>query len=169
MSDEAAFLNTILANAHDDAPRLVYADWLEEQADPAADAKAVYLRDTAALLTAEGREAKRLEHRLRQAAKVLPKESLAVVSRIALEKCSAEFELVCPKHWEKLTSTDDVKVRHCNECQQLVHYCTSIPEARAHAARGECVAVQLGVARRPYDLELGGMLLGKIAPARRPE
>src|SRR5215211_3965646 len=33
MSDEAAFLAAIRANPDDDAPRLVYADWLEEQAE----------------------------------------------------------------------------------------------------------------------------------------
>lgn len=169
MSDEAAFLNAILANPEDDAPRLAYADWLEEQGDSAADAKAVYLRDTAALLTAGGRAAKKSDYRLRQAAKVLPGEWLAVVSRIVLEKCSDKFELVCPKRWEKLTTTDNVKVRHCNECQQSVHYCTSISEARAHADRGECVAVQLGLPRRPHDLDLGRMLLGYIAPEHRPE
>jgi uncharacterized protein (TIGR02996 family) len=37
MSDEAAFLNAILANPEDDAPRLVYADWLEERGDPATE------------------------------------------------------------------------------------------------------------------------------------
>src|SRR5262249_7072625 len=31
MSDEASFLQTIIANPEDDAPRLVFADWLEEQ------------------------------------------------------------------------------------------------------------------------------------------
>lgn len=31
MTDEAAFLRTICAHPVDDGPRLVYADWLEEQ------------------------------------------------------------------------------------------------------------------------------------------
>lgn len=34
MPDEAAFLQAILAAPDDDAPRLVYADWLEERTDP---------------------------------------------------------------------------------------------------------------------------------------
>jgi uncharacterized protein (TIGR02996 family) len=167
MSDEFAFLKAILDNPEDDAPRLVYADWLEEQGDPAADAKAVYLRDTAAVLTASDREAKQLDYRMRQAARVLPSKWLAVVSHVVLEKCAAEFAVVCPKRWEKLTATDDVNVRHCSECRQSVHYCTSIPDARAHAHMGECVAVALGVARRPHDLDLESMVLGRMLPPTR--
>ena len=34
MNEEAAFLNAIFANPDDDAPRLIYADWLEERDDP---------------------------------------------------------------------------------------------------------------------------------------
>jgi uncharacterized protein (TIGR02996 family) len=169
MSDENAFLNAILAAPDDNAPRLVYADWLEEQGDPAADAKAAYLRDTAALLTAGRRKANQIDQRLRQAAKSLPGDWLAVVSRITLEQCAADFEFVCPKRWEKLTATDDVKVRTCDECKQPVHYCASIPAARTYALSGECVAVDLGLPRTPNDLASRRMLLGKIAPAYRPQ
>lgn len=34
MSNETAFLQAIRAKLHDDLPRLVYADWLEERGDP---------------------------------------------------------------------------------------------------------------------------------------
>jgi uncharacterized protein (TIGR02996 family) len=34
LSDEAAFLNAVRAAPSDQAPRLVYADWLDERADP---------------------------------------------------------------------------------------------------------------------------------------
>src|SRR5262245_55358117 len=40
MSDEDAFLRAIAAGPGDAAPRLVYADWLEEHGDPRAE----YLR-----------------------------------------------------------------------------------------------------------------------------
>lgn len=40
MEDEAAFLRAIADQPEDDAPRLVYADWLEERNDPRAE----YLR-----------------------------------------------------------------------------------------------------------------------------
>lgn len=44
MSDEAAFLAAIRANPEDDAPRLVYADWLEEQGGASNEARAEYIR-----------------------------------------------------------------------------------------------------------------------------
>src|SRR5262245_31666860 len=34
MSDHEAFLSAILESPDDDAPRLVYADWLDEHGDP---------------------------------------------------------------------------------------------------------------------------------------
>jgi uncharacterized protein (TIGR02996 family) len=37
MSAEAVFLQVIHDHPHDDAPRLVYADWLEERGDPRAE------------------------------------------------------------------------------------------------------------------------------------
>ena len=38
--DDEAFIRGILANPGDDAPRLIYADWLEERDDP----RGAYLR-----------------------------------------------------------------------------------------------------------------------------
>jgi uncharacterized protein (TIGR02996 family) len=164
MSDEAAFLNAILAKPTDNAPRLVYADWLNERGDPLADAKAGYLRDTALLMTARARHAKRLWRRLHAAAASLPSDWLAVVSRVTIENCGNEFQLRCPKQWEELTATADLKVRACAECKQAVYYCATIHEARAHAGRGECVCVELGFPRTPGDLEGRRMLIGKITP-----
>jgi len=103
MSDEAAFLNAILANPTDNSPRLVYADWLNDRGDPLADAKATYLRDTAFLMTARARQAKRLWRRLHEAAKGLPSDWLAVVSRVTIENCARDFQIRCPKQWEELT------------------------------------------------------------------
>ncbi|MBA4190695.1 MAG: hypothetical protein C0467_22145 [Planctomycetaceae bacterium] len=50
MSEEAAFLEAMKANPADDTARLVYADWLDEHAEPA---KAEYLRLVTALAHAE--------------------------------------------------------------------------------------------------------------------
>jgi uncharacterized protein (TIGR02996 family) len=115
MTDEAAFLNAILANPEDEAPRLVYADWLDERGDQAAAVKAAYLRDTALLMTPKGYRAQRrveqVRRRLHESAKKLSGDWLAVVSRVAIEACAAEFEVRCPKVWEKLVATADVKVR----------------------------------------------------------
>jgi uncharacterized protein (TIGR02996 family) len=39
-----AFLEAILQNPNDDTPRLVYADWLDEQGDPPSAARAEFIR-----------------------------------------------------------------------------------------------------------------------------
>lgn len=44
MTDESAFLATIIANPDDDAPRLVYADWMEERGDEDGVARAEFIR-----------------------------------------------------------------------------------------------------------------------------
>lgn len=37
MANEEHFVAAIRANQEDDVPRLIYADWLEEQGDPRAE------------------------------------------------------------------------------------------------------------------------------------
>ena len=44
MTDEPSFLQAIIAEPDIDAPRLVYADWLEETAVPVAVARARFIR-----------------------------------------------------------------------------------------------------------------------------
>jgi uncharacterized protein (TIGR02996 family) len=44
MSVEGAFLQDIIDNPDEDAPRLIYADWLEEQGDPEGLARAEFIR-----------------------------------------------------------------------------------------------------------------------------
>ncbi len=44
MSDDRAFLQDILDHPDDDAPRLVYADWLEETGEPGRAARAEFIR-----------------------------------------------------------------------------------------------------------------------------
>src|SRR5262249_58033457 len=51
MRDEPAFLQAVLANPPHDHLLLVYADWLEELAEPVAAAKAEFLRLTVLLAT----------------------------------------------------------------------------------------------------------------------
>src|SRR5262245_32529246 len=117
MSDEAAFLRAILADPADDAPRLVYADWLDEQGTPEAAARAAFLRTTAAHAAAAragARNRKALKKQLHETALTLDSGWLAVVTRVPIEEC---FEFSCPKRWEALKATDDPAVRHCDSCQ----------------------------------------------------
>jgi uncharacterized protein (TIGR02996 family) len=59
--DEDAFLRAILASPHDDAPRLIYADWLEERGDPRGE----YIRLLCALDGLPGDDARAVEMRER--------------------------------------------------------------------------------------------------------
>ena len=94
----------------------------------------------------------RLLNQLQKLAAQLDPAWLAVVSHPELEACRVAFRFECPTQWEQLAPPASPKVRHCESCQQYVHYCTSLTEARYHAANGHCVAVSLALARRPDDL-----------------
>jgi uncharacterized protein (TIGR02996 family) len=169
MHDENDFLRALTENPADDTIRMVFADWLDERGDDESQAKAKFLRVTVRLMgpiqRVGWRHARRKE--LHELAQVLPPAWLAVVSRLRVENCpvakakAAEAEMsvhgiriyVCDRRWDELTATAAPTVRHCDACQKNVHYCATIDAARAHAHRGECVAVSLGVIRYGNDLE----------------
>ena len=154
MSDEDAFLRAILSNPKDDAPRLVYADWLDERGDEHSSRKAHFLRLTARHLTARSRiERRHWDTKLRFAARNLDPDWLTVVSKLPIEKCAVRFEFRCPKRWENLRATDDPNVRDCVACGKPVYHSNTIAEAKEHARRGDCVALSLLVKRSPGDLD----------------
>jgi uncharacterized protein (TIGR02996 family) len=176
MHDEGAFLNKLLENPADDTVRLVYADWLDERGDDQSTTKATFLRMTAQLLepnrTAGWR--KTLRKQMQPLAAKLPTDWLAVVSRLKVENCGAKraesrrsrrisllFDFVCEKRWDELTVSENKEVRFCEVCKENVHYCDTITEAREHAQRGHCVAVDLGIIRREHDLSPPLAILGR--------
>ena len=169
MNDEDGFINQILANPADDAPRLVYADWLEERGDAESVAKAQFLRVECELTMLTGRKVrgrrKELRQQLHALARPLDTGWLSVVSKLVIENCRSAFQFKCPKQWEKLQPTDDRAVRFCEECRQQVHYCDTITEARNHASNSDCIAVDIGIIRRGGDL-FGGQfaVLGRPSP-----
>jgi len=77
---EEGFLHELLERPGDDAPRLVYADWLEERGDPRAD----YLRAEVARARRPGRRA---EAKARKLAAGLDAVWVARVSRPPLGVC----------------------------------------------------------------------------------
>jgi uncharacterized protein (TIGR02996 family) len=175
--DEDDFLRKLSENPADDTLRMVYADWLDERADDASKAKAQFLRVTVRLTgpiqRVGWRHARRKE--LHALAQTLPAEWLAVASRLRIENCpeaqkaDAEelarhglvFNDICTRRWDELTATEHPTVRHCDTCEQNVHYCDTIDEARTHAGRGHCVAVNLGVIRHANDLRFPpGIMVG---------
>jgi uncharacterized protein (TIGR02996 family) len=183
MVSDANFLDRLLADPTDDATRLVYADWLEEQGDDESNAKAQFLRLTAELGGPDARKRKKSRrHRLQQLAANLDTDWLGIVSRLDIEMCYAKqmevvtgqwrflrasppLEFLCDRKWEELQSAPDRDVRFCEQCQHNVFYCDTIIAAREHAHEGHCVAVDLGVIRRKDDLFPRMRLMGRIPPA----
>ena len=144
-----------IAQNHDEASRLVYADWLEGQGDAA---RAEFLRLQQVLVSPSPADDasralfKRRSDRLRALAETIDPAWRAAVGRPLVENCDAHFDFACPMEWGQLAETDDPKVRMCNLCDEPVHYCTSIAEARKHAVQKRCVAVDITVERKPNDL-----------------
>jgi uncharacterized protein (TIGR02996 family) len=157
--------------AGDDASRLVYADWLETNGDVR---RAEFLRTQESM---RGLQADTLdpdarttfvEHsrRLRQLATLIDLDWRMRVARAPVEGCKVDvrFDFACPKQWSDLVETESAEVRFCDLCRQQVFYCTSIPEARQHAWRGRCVAVDISNERTKHDLERPPPMVGMIAP-----
>jgi uncharacterized protein (TIGR02996 family) len=162
---EDAFLRTIEGKPDDDATRLVYADWLEERSDPESLARASFLRADCELAASTPKEQRRPELAVlrRQLAGRLPGDWLAVVSKLPIEKCSFEYE--CPLKWENLQPVEGSNTRRfCGQCKQSVYFCETLSEARGHARRGHCVAVNAGLTRKKGDLDVveRPMLMGVL-------
>lgn len=154
MTDEDAFLRAILDAPTLSTPRLVYADWLDDQADPFSARKAAYIRLEARLAETPERSLNRVRftRQLRQLAVGLDADWLAVVAHPALEACRVRFQFECPARWDRLTPTADVRVRYCGSCDRAVFFCDTLADAQRHAAVGECVAITPALVRRQDDL-----------------
>jgi uncharacterized protein (TIGR02996 family) len=178
MHTDDDFLRKLLDSPADDITRLVYADWLDDQDDPAAKLKSAFLRLTVRLTDPTQRAAAwlRLQKKLQPLAAQLDTDWLAVVSRLKIENCPGKpedarqshnplrFDFVCDRRWDELSPTSDEAVRFCDSCRDNVHYCDTIMAAREHAWQGHCVVVDLGVIRRERDLEPRQMVLGIPGP-----
>jgi uncharacterized protein (TIGR02996 family) len=170
MNDDSAFIRAIVARPDDDTVRLVYADWLEERGDPRGE----FLRLEAAL--ARSRDARQIsagQTRLQALRKEIAPDWLAQMSRSKIELCESQFAFQCPKQWDKLRPTDEPGVRFCDACSENVYYSHTIEEARQHAWRFRCVAVDAGVERKEGDLErplvLGRLFVPERVTHRVPE
>lgn len=176
MSIEDAFIQAILSDPSATAPRLIYADWLEERGDPSSICRAEYLRVECALDALPARDSKRpkLQARLRHLRETVGDDWWRQLDWADVEYC-VEFEYRCPQRWDTLLPTDDAVVRHCPQCQRNVHYCQSAREAHRLADAGECVAIDSRLTRismeRLRTAREAGRRLGKVAltsPRRIP-
>jgi uncharacterized protein (TIGR02996 family) len=153
--EDRAFIRAILSAPGDVAPRLIYADWLDEQnTDPALNA-AKFLRLLAKLSETPARSPRTLlvKNALRRLQKQLPQKWIVTLDVALIENCVGQFEFVCPKKWEQLRTTDEVHIRYCDQCHQNVYYSLTLAEATKHAVDGRCVALPTGNLRRDGDLE----------------
>ncbi|MBN9519412.1 TIGR02996 domain-containing protein [bacterium] len=150
MSDEPAFLRAILDAPSLATPRLVYADWLDDQSDPFSARKAEFIRLETHVAGAPERSLDRVQFtgRLHLLSIGLDADWLAVVAHPALESYRLRFQFECPARWDRLTPTADVRVRHCEACDRSVHFCATLDEFTRHATAGECVAVSPALGRR---------------------
>ena len=172
--EDWAFIRTILSNPAELSAWLVYADWLEEHDNPD---HAEFLRVMARRGELQNTQPEwyTVEARLAELRAALAPVWVEVFDRPKIENCqmSPAFRFKCPKQWEALKVTGEPAVRHCDACDENVHYCHTLKEAQAHARQGHCVAVQLGVLRYPDDLkplkqEETMELLGLLLPAPEP-
>ena len=135
----------------DDASRLVYADWLEQQGH---HDRAEFLRTQQELVATapEDPAFHARSDRMRELARGLDVRWRYKVARPLIENCLAvEFE--CPKDWGSLSTTENSDVRYCGACAKRVYYCNSVDEARRQTQWGNCVAVDIVNIRRRNDLE----------------
>jgi uncharacterized protein (TIGR02996 family) len=145
---ERELLDAIAAG--DDASRLVYADWLEGTGD-AARAELLRLQHALDAMSPGAPGFERATDRLRELAAGIDAAWRARVAKRTIEGCPA-FDFSCPKLWSELAPTARDGVRHCGACDQPVYYCASVEEAREHAARGACVALDVTSPRWSDDL-----------------
>lgn len=184
---EAEFLLEIFETPSDSKPKMVYADWLEEQ----GDARAEFLRLDIEL---QNRTKESLDYQELLAARseLLPqidRDWINLLGKAAIEKCDSranranrrisgdpstsqvvEFEFRCPKRWENLSpQPHTTEMRICAECNKGVHYCYTISQAREHARQGHCVAVDASVPRKLHDLDfVPSAILGMLAEPDDP-
>jgi len=75
-----------------------------------------------------------------------------------IRNCPVRMQVVCPKRWDDLASTDRADVRHCAQCDEDVHYCRTDAETLTHARAGRCIARE-----EPDASELPNIVLGRPA------
>ena len=149
MTNTLSFLRAIAANPGDEAWRLVFADWLEENGDWRAEF--VRLDCSLRALPADEPRPPDVQARWAELRARLSPSWRTVLGRATVENCD-NFRFRCPERWDNLAPTPVAAVRFCDACRERVYFCGSIEEAREHARQGHCVAVDEGLPRSPDDL-----------------
>src|SRR5262249_30173884 len=146
---EDGFLAAIRLEPADDTARLVFADWLDEQDDPAFKQKSAFIRLELQLATDPDADFVALSIQIQQRATQLPADWLAAVSHPKIEGCPARLERSCPAVWSNLAPTQDPHARTCESCRQTVRFASNSAEVHEYNHRGFCMAVTPAIPRRP--------------------
>jgi uncharacterized protein (TIGR02996 family) len=162
-------VNAIHESPRDPAPRLVYADWLEEQGDEVSRLQAEYLRVECELdaSPADSLRRPRLRKQLQALRRRVGKEWWRALDWAPVERCIS-FLYRCPKRWDTLAPTANPAVRHCDACKEEVYYCSDVSEAEAHAEQGRCVAIDSREPRLRGEMNRTGQFfhrIGRVAPS----
>jgi uncharacterized protein (TIGR02996 family) len=150
MINTLSFLAAIAAHPDDDAYRLIFADWLDENDDWRAE----FVRLDCALRALPADQAKPIDLQSRwvELRSRLSPSWQTILGRSRIENCESRFIFQCPERWDRLAPTKVAGVRFCEACRDRVYYCRSIKEAKEHATQGHCVAVDEGLVRSPGDV-----------------
>jgi uncharacterized protein (TIGR02996 family) len=154
MSDDAAFLATILAAPDDDAPRLVYADWLEEHNSLA---KAEYLRlvHSLTILPQDAPERPRLVKRLLKVAGKLDETWRSAAGRrfdVIMEGWLGSAMFVVMKAVTWLTGARTLGVMEPNDATQTITLRRGILRDEAESYANEMDEERFGKTRETKTL-----------------
>lgn len=144
---EDDFLELLVARPDDEALREVYADWLRGQGDTIAERRARWLGFQAARRHEPTLPARTDGVRPDWLSTSLDPAWVALVGRGTVRCPSDDLAFDCPKTWESMHRIEeDDRVRFCDACQERVHFCTTVDEARSIGRSGGCVAISSTVA-----------------------
>ncbi|HEY5935658.1 MAG TPA: FHA domain-containing protein [Kofleriaceae bacterium] len=142
----------LLANiaSHEPGAREVYADWLEEHADPI---RAELLRLQDKVRSHPSRDQPGHLIRLVQLARQVDPQWRQKLSRDVIDGCPREGE-DCPGDWGMLTGSRDPGVRSCPRCMRTVHYCFDTDRARQLVVRTASVPVVVDLLHAEHWAEI---------------
>jgi uncharacterized protein (TIGR02996 family) len=155
MTNALSFLAAIAMNPADEAVRLVFADWLEEDGDWRSEF--VRLDCTLRALPPDQSRPPDLQSRWLDLRSRLSPSWLAILGRSEIGNCENHFLFKCPERWDNLAPTKEAAVRLCQTCKERVYYCRTFEEAREQIRKGHFVAIDEGV-----SLFLRKLVVGKL-------
>jgi uncharacterized protein (TIGR02996 family) len=135
--EDKAFIRAILDVPEDRNTWLIYADWLDDRADPRSE----FLRLMVARSVAAEDDPERveMEARLRRLRAGLDPHWMMMFDPAPVGNCHL-YSRRCGL-WTEKAATEVPDIRVCYSCRQAVVYCHTLEEARAYDSCGQRVAL----------------------------